>query len=345
MHNQLAQELKQQSYDLGFDAVGIASATPLALARESISTRVASGLLPDYGFPTKPVETMTTPQHALPGAKSVIAVAMSYLADNNHGSVARFARGKDYHRVLTQKLQQLAAWLDEESGGGIFRICVDTGPLTDRAAAQAAGIGSYGKNCSIIVPEFGSWVVLGEIITDIELIPDEPAPVESCGDCSACIKACPTGAIVQPFVIDQTRCLSHITQMKGSIPEEFRSLLGDRIYGCDTCQEVCPKNSTAKSGIFPMQGGLGANPDPAMLLGISDEDFNRTIKPTAAGWIGRSRIRRNAAVAMGNTGDASALQILEKHADDPDPIIHEHVWWAIGNISGNVTDSHHPHKS
>jgi epoxyqueuosine reductase len=332
----LSAQLKTVALEMGLDVVGIAPAAHLALAESSIGDRVRSGMLRDYGFAHKPAGRFTHPETLLPGAKSVVVAAVSYLSLNPQsdvlglrGRVARFARGRDYHSVLEERLRRLGEWISMESGGGACRICVDTGPMIDRAIAQVAGIGSYGKNCSIITPEFGSWVVLGELIIGVELGSDQPAPLEECGDCSICLKSCPAGAIVEPFVIDQTKCISHLTQMKGSIPEELRPLLGDRIYGCDVCQEVCPKNARARTGSFPTDGGLGSSPDLLPLLNVSQVEFGRLIAPTAIGWIGRTRFRRNVAVALGNAADPAAIPELTKALDDPDPIIRQHVRWAI----------------
>lgn len=337
----LTTELRSAALKLGFDAVGIAPAMYLARAEDAIRARVECGRLRDYGFARKSASVMTHPELIMSGARSIVDVALSYKTkdvepddDEIRGRVARFARGQDYHVVVQERLQRLGEWLSDRVPDVKFTACVDTGPVIDRAVAQLAGIGSYGKNNTIIVPRFGSWVVLGELITDVELEPDEPAPLEQCGNCSKCIEACPAGAIVEPFVIDQTRCVSHLTQMKGTISEEARRLIGNRIYGCDTCQEVCPKNKCTKIGNFPMEGGIGANPELLPLLNISEDEFDRFIRPTAAGWIGRMRFRRNVAVALGNIGDASVLPALRKALEDADPVLREHIEWAIARCGG-----------
>lgn len=304
----LKERLKVCAKNLGFATVGVAPAVPLEHARQVIEERVAAGLLKDYGFARRGASEFTTPERVLRGARSMIVVALPYRTDDPvveddlpRGRIARFARGRDYHLEVEERLGKLGEWLRGEVPGSSYRICVDTGPMIDRAAAWLAGIGSYGKNASIITKEAGSWVVLGELITDIEIEPDEPAPMEECGECSICMSACPAGAIIKPFVIDQTRCISHLTQMKGEVPVESRRLMGDRIYGCDVCQEVCPKNS-AHVGKLYAEVGLGARPELTRLLDISEEEFRSVVGPTAVGWIGRKRLLRNAAIALENRG-------------------------------------------
>lgn len=341
MNDRLAGRLKDRACGIGFDAVGLTSAAPLDLAERALREAVESGRLRDYGFARRPAGCFTRPDLALPGAKTIVAVAISYLAAEPEGRregvlgrVARFARGRDYHVVLEERLRELGKWLSAEAGGASYRICADTGPMIDRAAAWRAGIGSYGKNTCIITRESGSWVVLGELVTDVELTPDQPKPIEECGDCSICLSACPSKAILRPFVIDRTRCISHLTQMRGFSPLDLRPLIGDRIYGCDTCQEVCPKNDGARPGAFPMDVGLGGQPDLIPLLNIGVHDFDRLIGPTAMGWIGRRNFRRNVAVALGNIGDPSAVRALGEALDDPEPVIRAHAGWALGQTGG-----------
>lgn len=338
----LTEQVKIRARELGFDAVGIAPAVPLEMAERAIRERVESGRLKDYGFARRPAESFTRPDAILPGAKSVIVVAMSYLTEEPEegrgegprGKIARFARGSDYHAVVEEKLQQLGKWLAGQTGAN-YRICVDTGPIIDRAAAREAGIGYYGKNTAIITKEAGSWVVLGELITDVELEYDEPASMEECGDCSVCMRACPSGAIACSFVIDQTKCISHLTQMKGFIPRELRPLIGDRIYGCDVCQEVCPKNILVSPKAAPVDTLLSGAPYLIPLLNISEEEFKRIIGPTAIAWIGRTRFRRNVAIVLGNAADSAAVPALAEALYDSEPVIRAHAAWALGQIGGD----------
>ncbi|MEN6372243.1 MAG: tRNA epoxyqueuosine(34) reductase QueG [Armatimonadota bacterium] len=340
MNDNLTAQLKKKAFELGFSAVGIAPAAALDFAEESLKERVESGRLKDYGFSRKPAERFTHPETLIPEAKSMIVVAWPYLISEKEegrgpkGRVARFAMGQDYHVVVTERLQELGEWLAGQVPSAKYKICVDTGPMIDRAAARAAGVGSYGKNASIITEKSGSWVVLGEMITDVELEYDDPSPMEECGNCDICVKKCPSGAIICPFVIDQTKCISHLTQMKGIIPRELRPIIGDSIYGCDICQESCPKNigideKTAEEQLIPRFPAL------IPLLNISQEEFDQIIGPTAIAWIGRTRFRRNVAVALGNIGDSSAVPALIEALTDPEPVIRAHAAWALGQISGS----------
>lgn len=341
MSGNLTAQLKRKAIDLGFSAVGVAPAAALGFAEEAIKERVKSGRLKDYGFGGKPAERFTHPETLVPGAKSMVVVAWDYLTEQTaeegegpKGRIARFAVGRDYHSVVERKLRELGGWLTEQVPSARYTTCVDTGPMIDRAAAREAGVGSYGKHASIITHKSGSWVVLGEMVTDVELENDDPAPMEECGGCEICMRACPSGAIVCPFVIDQTKCISHLTQMKGFIPRALRLLIGSRIYGCDICQESCPKNIN----IPPKKGDEAIIPHSPFLiplLNITQEVFDRLIGPTAVSWIGRTRFRRNVAIAIGNSGDTSAVSELTKSLSDPDPIVRGHAAWALGQIGGD----------
>lgn len=320
----LTQRLKAEAQRLGFHAVGVASAQTI---RES-------GLRPGFG---------RKPSCAFPDdAVSVVSVALSYYyrpkdtesVSSLAGRVARFAWGQDYHRVLGARLQALADWLREESGCD-SAICVDTGPLTDRVAARASGIGRYGKNCVIHVPGYGSWVVLGELVTSDELELDQPNDTDQCGSCSLCIDACPTGAVVAPGKIDMTRCVSLLTQKSGYAPRELRPAIGDRIFGCDACQDACPQNRTA--GQTDVEEFLrltppGRSPSLISILRMTSEEFEAQIRGNTMAWIGLTRLRRNAAVALGNSGDPAAVPALIEALSDAEPLVRGHAAWALGRI-------------
>ncbi|MDH7480734.1 MAG: tRNA epoxyqueuosine(34) reductase QueG [Armatimonadota bacterium] len=367
----LSSVIKSCALELGFHAVGITSAEPFDEAEHALIERFEQGFLNGTSFNPETIKLYTHPRESFPTAQSIISVALSYLTsetghqslrtDVPRGFVARFARGRDYHLVLQEKLALLTKLIRSkvQTSVQIYSL-VDTGPLLDRSVAIRAGIGSRGKNTCVYVGEYKSWVVLGELVTDLELMPDKPGLLDICGECDACMKACPTNAIRAPFKVDVRICLSYVTQMKGFIPLPLREKLGNRIYGCDTCQSACPLNKYAKTGnVVDFQtppslsktssvaltreerdtseshlasSGFGANPELIPLLNISPAEFKRQIGPTTVGWIGRTRFRRNIAVALGNIGDPAAVPSLIEALSDPEPVIRAHAAWALGKI-------------
>lgn len=231
-------------------------------------------------------------------------------------------------------MSSLAEWLTRQIECET-QICVDTGPLMDRAAAQQAGIGWYGKNGFLIAGIHGSWVVLGELITTADLDPDQPCNTNRCGSCELCMKACPTGAIIAPGVIDATRCVSHLTQKNGYAPRELRPLIGDRVYGCDVCQDVCPQNDgVAPTNVpeFLRATPPGHRPSLLALHAMTRDQFNNAISSNTMSWIKLTRLRRNAIIALGNSGDTSAIPHLIEALSDSKPIIRGHAAWALGNL-------------
>lgn len=329
--------------------LAIGPAAPLLRAREALRERIAKGFMGHYGFGVSCEKRFTDPESLLEGARSVVTCALSYLRPCGYpedtpgeltGTVARFARGRDYHKVLHYKMSLLTGRLDELVPGSRTLILHDTGPLLDRAAAAASGLGWYGKNACLIAGDFGSWVVLGEIITDADLALDQPEEDHRCGSCDLCLAACPTGAIVSPFEIDLNRCISHLTQMRGIIPRELRRAMGTMIYGCDICQEVCPQNAGARPG-DPSDFEPGPMPSAQnliSLLEISNADYEATLRHGAAGWIGRNRLRRNACIALGNVKAQPAVPALA-HAllRDRSALVRAHAAWALGEIGGQGT--------
>lgn len=315
----ITDDIKSLAIETGFHAVGITSAAPFLEADSAL-------------------------RDSLPTTKSIIAVALSYEtygthgtyeADGPRGQVAAFARGLDYHGVVQERLSALAERILAQVGRAEFRSFCDTGPISDRSAAISAGIGSRGKNTCVYVREYGSWVVLGELLTDLELEPDEPSDLDICGECDECMRACSTGAITAPYKLDASICLSRVMQTKGDIPIPLREKLGVRIYGCDTCQSACPLNRRSKPGDVPefrASAGLGESPELLPLLNLSPSEFRERIAPTTAGWIGRTRFRRNVAIALGNIRDPAAVPELTKALSDPEPIIRAHAAWALERI-------------
>jgi epoxyqueuosine reductase len=284
------------------------------------------------------------PRELLAGCRSVVVLAVNYWPGAEQAStpdgrarVALYARGRDYHKVIGRKVKRLAAWIDERSGATSVTF-VDTGPVLERAWAERAGLGWIGKNANLLTRERGSWLLLGEILTTAALTAD-PGPHEGfCGTCTACIDACPTGAIVDEGVVDSNLCISYWTiEHRGSIPEERRAGMGNWIFGCDVCQDVCPWN---ESFALPADGEpFGARPDlrgldPEEILGLDEAAFRARYSGTAlmrAKWEG---MRRNACVVLGNRERPESLPALERALSDPDPVVREHAAWAVRKIGG-----------
>lgn len=252
------------------------------------------------------------------------------------GFMARFSRGRDYHHALGERLARFTSDMQTKFARQVeVHSFADTGPIVDRSVALRAGLGSRGKNTCVYAGEYGSWVVLGEVLVDVELEADSSSPSDLCGECTECMKACPTGAICAPYTVDVKRCLSKVTQSGGAIPVDLREKMGVRIYGCDTCQCACPQNRNAKPGNVESlrpSSGLGNNPELIPLLNMTKAEFDVRVGPTTASWIRRSRFRRNVAVALGNIGDPSAVPTLVEALNDMNPIIRGHAAWSLGKI-------------
>lgn len=280
----------------------------------------------------------------LPGTRSVICLALNYntprpystsLPDTTRAWISRYAWGDDYHHVLPDKLESFVAALRRRVAAPFqARICVDTSPVLERALARQSGVGWMGKNTCLINQKLGSWLFLGEVLTTLELEPDVPAP-DRCGTCTRCIEACPTGAILEPYVLDSRLCISYWTiEAKGAIPVEMRPGLGRHVFGCDICQDVCPWNRKAPSGgepAFQPRPGL-FNPPLEELARISEEQFREMFRDNP---VQRAKYRgfmRNVCVAMGNSGDAKFVPELERLAAHPDELIREHAAWALERL-------------
>src|SRR5579883_1445140 len=357
-----AEALKARVRELGFVAVGIARAEPDAAARYLFHERIDLGYydgLPWFGH--ERADRATAPERVLSGAASVVTLAAPYKTehvpdrpiDGLRGRVARYAWGRDYHRVLERKLRTLAGFIEErcadgdgEQGGGgnagmrgvRSRGLVDYGPLAERAYAARAGIGWFGKNTNLLLPGLGSWVLLAELVTTAPLEPDAPL-AKSCGGCTRCIAACPTGAISGPYVVDNRRCISFQTiENRGWIPHELRPLMGDWVFGCDLCQDVCPVGQGHEGTSLPelQPASLDAAlPELTSLLALSEDEFRERFQGRAIMRAKRAGLARNACVALGNLGDAAAVPALAVAlVHDPAPIVRGHAAWALGRIGG-----------
>lgn len=306
-----AERVKERARAIGFDLCGIAPAEAwpeLGFFREWL----ARGHAGTMGYLPRTARVREDVRQVLPSARSVIATATLYHTDRplsvesaneEEAIVSRYAWGDDYHAVVGLRLEALAAWMRGEDPSLEARAYVDTGPVQERVYAQYAGLGWIGKNTCLINPERGSWLFLGEVITDVALRPDPPG-LDQCGSCTLCLEACPTGALVEPHVMDATRCLSYLTiELKQAIPEARREAMGRHVYGCDICQDVCPWNQASPVSAAPEwqpRPGLD-RPRLADLWGLDDAGLRRLIEGTAMTRPGLAGLRRNIAVAMGNS--------------------------------------------
>ena len=341
--------IKEIATGLGFDLVRVTSAEEFVADRKVALERIRDGHLDGLPWYTPArVERGTTPRELLPGARSIICLGLNYhrpqapsqtcSADNAQltGRVASYAQGRDYHRLLKRRMRGLVEELSLRLETDLAaRWYVDDGPMLDRAAASRSGLGWFGKNTNILTPGLGSWIFLGQIITDLELEPDPPLQ-KSCGSCVRCIEACPTGAIVGPYVLDNTRCISFQTiENRGAIPRELRPLIMDWIFGCDICQEVCPVNRKAAPSSEPaFQRGDLATLDLLELLSLTEVEFRKRF---AGSPIMRAKLvglKRNACVALGNRREPSAVPALSQSLHREGALVRGHAAWALGRIGG-----------
>jgi epoxyqueuosine reductase len=342
MDPRLEHRLKTRAQEQGFALVGIAPATEAdGFAR--FAAWLDAGHAGDMHYLHRLREARRHPRAVLESVRSVLMVGMEYPADTfpnpvlgtrYSARVAAYARGPDYHRVVWDRLNELAAWLEREAPGSEAYGIADTAPLLERDFARRAGLGWFGKNTMLISPERGSFFYLGALLTDLALQPDEPFAGNHCGTCTACLDACPTAAFPEPGVLDARRCVSYLTiEVRTPVPVGLREPMGDRIWGCDVCQDVCPWNRFAgRDGVpYPADPGLAAL-DPVEVLGLSEDEFRRRFKPTALWRNRRPGLRRNAAVVLGNVGDGRALEALEAALADDDEVLREAAGWAIGRI-------------
>ena len=306
----LAMGVKQRARELGFDLVGVASAQP-SRWRDYLRQWLDGGQAGQMQYLSGRFEERTAPQTYLPGARSVICVAINYHVPlqelgteqrGHHGRIARYALGDDYHELIKTRLHALADWMRDTSPGEQTRACVDTAPVMEKELAARSGIGWFGKNSCLINPRLGSWLLLGEILTTLALAPDDEA-ADRCGACTRCLDACPTGAITAPYQLDARRCISYLTiEHRGPIPPDLEPRMGNWLYGCDICQEVCPHNSKAPVTLdaalrprFPT-GSLDVNE----VLGWSQEEYQHRLHRSAIKRAKLPMLQRNAGIVAEN---------------------------------------------
>lgn len=343
---QLKEEMAAAAAELGIDKIGVASAAPFTELKERLVKHRERGF--ESGFEEPDLDKRTNPALLFDEPKSIISIAVAYpskLRDapksepgRRRGVLSRSAWGEDYHHVLRQRLERLGAWLTARIPEARLLSMVDTGALSDRAVAERAGIGWSGKNSAIITPEFGSYVYLGEMITNLPLPPDQPLE-DACGDCTRCIDACPPGALVGPGQLNAQRCISYVTQTKGVVEDEMMQKIGNRLYGCDTCQVVCPYNKGVDfrhhEALLPDAETVKPLLQP--LLFLSNRAFKEQFGNSAAAWRGRKPIQRNALIGLGNFRDAAAVPDIAKvMREDPRPELRTTAAWALGRIGGEA---------
>jgi epoxyqueuosine reductase len=330
----VARKIKEKARAIGFDLVGITSAHIPQHAPE-FQHWLASDFHGEMGYMAKNAQKRVNPSKVLSDARSMVVVGLTYHAGDHGtaGRVARYAWGaRDYHHVLSEKLKQLSAAIDELGGPDTRSLWyVDTGPILERDFAQRAGVGFIGKHTNLISRQLGNWIFLGEVLTNLELPPDPPER-EYCGTCHRCVDACPTRAIVGPYQLDARLCISYLTiELKGSIPVELRPLIGDHLFGCDDCLEVCPWNRFAK--LSPAREFQRREMPPLTeFLSWDEQKFHDFFRGTPILRIKRRGFLRNVCVVLGNIGDASVLPALERACNDIEPLVREHAGWAAGQI-------------
>ena len=340
----------------GFDLVRVTSAAEFAADREAALRRIQDGHMDGLPWYTaERVNRGSRPDELLPGARSIICLGQSYLPPGDDlgpaaaaplaasGRVARYAWVKDYHRSMKRRMRDFVREVASQLGSDVAaRWYVDDGPMLDRAAAVRSGLGWFGKNTNVLTPSHGSWVFLGQVITDLDLTADPPLQ-KTCGACVLCIDACPTGAIVAPYVIDNTRCISYLTiENRGPIPRDLRPLMQDWVFGCDICQDVCPVNRKAHPAADPIPEAPAVTPSlPASagvlelvgLLEMNEEEFRDAFRGTSIMRAKHVGMQRNACVALGNLRAGEGVPPLRRALLDGHPLVRGHAAWALGRIA------------
>lgn len=341
----LEEDITQKAHELGFDLVGFTGVEPLEREGQRLREWLERGCHGDMLYMQKSAEKRSAPRGLLPGARGIVVVGMSYHDAageacshdaNGRGRVARYARGRDYHKTMGKKLKALTRFITDRGGTQTqARYYVDTGPLLEKALGARAGLGFIGKNTMLIHPEYGSWILLGEIVTTLDFSDEKPPALPDCGACRLCIEACPTDALSEPFQLDARRCISYLTiENRSDIPAGLRPLLGDWIFGCDICQEVCPYNRYAKpagAGLEDKRHSEGLR--LSELLKLKDSQaFLELSRGSPLRRAKREGLVRNACVAAGNSDDRGNRAWLEGALEDPSSMVRKHAAWALDKI-------------
>ena len=336
--------IKAQASGLGFDLVGITSLGPMETAGE-FEEWVARGYAGEMDYLPRGAEKRRDSRLPVPGTTSAIVVGLDYGGRAPSGPVARYARGDDYHEIMLGKLNELHQWLESELGIPIRgKAYVDTGPILERDLARRAGLGWFGKNTNLVNPRIGSFFFIGSLLVDLDLVADTPFQADRCGTCTRCLDACPTRAFVEPRLLDAARCISYLTiELKDAIPEDLREQMGAHLYGCDICQDVCPYNvkfaqelGEAAFAPRPTIGDRDARSLARELLAMDDESFRGAFKGSPMKRAKRRGLARNAAVVLGNIGDDTDAALLACASDDSEPLVRQHVSWALEQIDARA---------
>ena len=349
MSNSLRDLIKEKARQLGFVLAGVTSPEPpphystfehwLAQGRHGTMNYLAT---------ERSRMRRADPREILPQCKTILVLATAYSPAHSRaeglrgrGEIAAYARGEDYHDVLSARMKELVRFIEQQVGRPVKnRWYTDTGPILERDLAQRAGIGWIGKNTCLIHPQHGSYFLLSEIFLDLELEPDPPFVTDHCGTCRRCIEACPTDCILEDRTLDATRCISYLTiELKGDIPVELREKMGNWVFGCDICQKVCPWNRFAGEG-DPAFDEKEMQPSLTEEMALSPQEFNQRFKGSPVKRAKRRGYLRNVAVALGNTGDMHALPVLQNALNDEDGLVREHANWAIEKITVRETEPH-----
>ncbi len=338
--SQLTRQIKAEARRLGFDAVAVAAVSEVA--RQPLREWLERRFHGQMHYMARHFEKRTDPSRLVENARSVVSLALNYhhtyqlpYQDPARGAISRYAAGDDYHEVLKDRMSRLYAAIQAIRPGARGRYYVDTGPVLDKIWAARSGIGWIGKHTNAIAKRrLGSWFFIGELILNLELDPDPPA-TDHCGTCTRCIEACPTQAIVQPYLLDSRRCISYLTiELREDIPHEFREGMGNLVYGCDICQDVCPWNRKVEESRVPELAPRPENRTPQLreLAGLTPADFSRRFRGSPIKRTKWRGLMRNVAVALGNSGDASLASALGRLLDVDDPMVRRHAAWGLAQL-------------